>query len=93
MWVGQGRAEQSGAGGGQGKAGQGRAKQGRSRQGRAGPCIFWGSKGIRQDYPPVGVEGEHIEDDLDDGHRNPNWHEQCNHLVAPRMCTVKQPHD
>lgn len=42
---------------------------------------------------PVGVEGEHVEDDLDDGHPNPDRHEQGNHLVAPGMSVVQEPHD
>ena len=41
---------------------------------------------------PVGVEGKHIEDDLDDGHRNPDRHEQSHHLVAPGVGTVQHPH-
>ena len=41
---------------------------------------------------PIGVEGEYIEDDLDDGHCNPDRHQQSNHLVAPGMSTVQHPH-
>lgn len=93
--AGQGRAGQGRAG--QGCAGQGRAGQGRrgagAEQGQGRAVNLLGSKGVRQDDSPVGVEGEHIEDDLDDGHRKPDWHEQSHHLVAPGMCTVQQPHD
>ena len=41
---------------------------------------------------PIGVEGKHIEDDLDDGHCNPHRHEQSNHLIAPGTRTVQHPH-
>lgn len=42
---------------------------------------------------PVGVEGEHIEDDLDDGNCNPDRHEQGNGLVAPGVGAVEEAHD
>ena len=51
-----------------------------------------GGAGLGERGLPIGVEGKHVEDNLDDGHCNPDRHEQSNHLIAPGMGTVQHPH-